>query len=422
MSSYANAVSGDGLVVVGYADAPDTSNPHQSASVHRPVRWTLARGFEDLGTLLPQWSGWAYAANRDGSIVAGAANEGGDNVAVRWIACGGMQLIGPSTPQLDPQSFGYAISRDGLVVAGTYGSYAFRWSSPEGLLSLGTLIGPPYSGWSEGWGVSGDGLVVVGRSYWTSYTRAFRWSSASGMVSLGTLGPGWNEGSQATAANYDGSVVVGWSGSKAFRWTAASGMQDLGTLPGGTSSKAWAVNADGSVVVGESNASDGGTYPFRWTAEGGMVNLAEYLHSNGLAMGMWPDRATGVSDDGLTIVGRVHLGALHDEGWVMTLGVGPNTPGACCRGAICTAVVSTECAGPGNAFTGPGVACNVLGNQVAPCCKVDFNKSGGISVGDIFDFLNAWFAASPTARFSSQCGLAVRDIFDYLTAWFAGCP
>ena len=53
-------------------------------------------------------------------------------------------------------------------------------------------------------------------------------------------------------------------------------------------------------------------------------------------------------------------------------------------------------------------------------CAADFNNSGSLSVDDIFDFLNAWFAGNPAADFNGG-GLAVQDIFDFLNAWFAGC-
>jgi hypothetical protein len=54
-------------------------------------------------------------------------------------------------------------------------------------------------------------------------------------------------------------------------------------------------------------------------------------------------------------------------------------------------------------------------------CPADFDRSHGLSVQDIFDFLNAWFAGSVEADFNGN-GLAVEDIFDFLNAWFAGCP
>jgi hypothetical protein len=54
-------------------------------------------------------------------------------------------------------------------------------------------------------------------------------------------------------------------------------------------------------------------------------------------------------------------------------------------------------------------------------CRADFNNSGGLSIQDIFDFLNAWFAGAPGADYNQIDGLTVQDIFDYLNAWFAGC-
>lgn len=53
-------------------------------------------------------------------------------------------------------------------------------------------------------------------------------------------------------------------------------------------------------------------------------------------------------------------------------------------------------------------------------CVADFNCSGTVSVQDIFDFLAAWFAGTPTADINGG-GIGVQDIFDFLSAWFAGC-
>ncbi len=54
-------------------------------------------------------------------------------------------------------------------------------------------------------------------------------------------------------------------------------------------------------------------------------------------------------------------------------------------------------------------------------CIADFNCSGGLSVADIFAFLNAWFAGDPKANFDGAGGLQVADIFSFLDAWFTGC-
>jgi probable HAF family extracellular repeat protein len=165
-------------------------------------------------------------------------------------------------------------------------------ATPQGrsCLSLdggGGDAGPRHAGrrWSEAWGVSADGSVVVG---WADNAagqgRAFRWTAAGGMQDLGTLG---GSGSGATGVSADGSVVVGWARNaaeqrRAFRWTAARGMQDLGTLGG--ESVAWGVSADGSVVVGVAHNAAGQWRAFRWTAAVGCRTSARWA---AIELGLW---------------------------------------------------------------------------------------------------------------------------------------
>ena len=94
--------------------------------------------------------------------------------------------------------------------------------------------------------------------------------------------------------------------------------------------------------------------------------------------------------------------------------------GACCLGSTCSLVADAG-ACVGGSFRGAGVACNASGNVVTPCCKSNFNQLGGVTVQDVFDFLSAWFAGSPSADFNGG-GISVQDVFDFLAAWFTGCP
>src|SRR5205807_2428787 len=77
--------------------------------------------------------------------------------------------------------------------------------------------------------------------------------------------------------------------------------------------------------------------------------------------------------------------------------------GVCCRGATCNSgVTQANCTAPnphaGAVFVGAAAACNAAGNRTTPCCEANYNKSGAITVQDIFDFLADWFAGSAFAR------------------------
>jgi hypothetical protein len=105
------------------------------------------------------------------------------------------------------------------------------------------------------------------------------------------------------------------------------------------------------------------------------------------------------------------------------------TPGVCCRGATCNTTITTAgaCTATGTAgsfFATGGSVCNTGNVSSTPCCYADYNKTGGVTVTDIFNFLSDWFAASPFARTGGNgdaTPLTVQNIFDFLTNWFNGC-
>ncbi len=106
-----------------------------------------------------------------------------------------------------------------------------------------------------------------------------------------------------------------------------------------------------------------------------------------------------------------------------------NQAGVCCRGATCTTQFNTPaaCAAAASgdirtSFVGAVTSCNLPGVTVFPCCHADFNKNGAISAQDLFDYLNAWFAGSPFAKFGGDGTQTpqVADVFEFINAWFAG--
>lgn len=96
--------------------------------------------------------------------------------------------------------------------------------------------------------------------------------------------------------------------------------------------------------------------------------------------------------------------------------------GTCCAGATCRVATAAACTGPNTAFQSATSTCNTSGSAITPCCLADYNHMGGITVGDIFEFLNEWFAQSPRADMvGNGTGMPqVGSIFAFLNAWFAG--
>jgi probable HAF family extracellular repeat protein len=190
------------------------------------------------------------------------------------------------------------------------------------MTGLGDLSGAGFG--SEAFGISADGLTVVGRGWATLGNEAFRWTATDDMIGLGDLDGGAYD-SLAFAISGDGSTIVGWgssdSGREAMRWTAGTGMVSLGDLAGGyVDGAAYDVTPSGSVIVGTSK-SEFGDEAFVWDAANGMRSLRDVLINDvGLDLsGWWLSYARGISDDGQSIVGWGINPNGDTEAWVATL-------------------------------------------------------------------------------------------------------
>lgn len=175
------------------------------------------------------------------------------------------------------------ISANGHVTVGADAAGAILWDGTEHAIPGGRIATA----------ANQDGSVVVGSL--TSPPHAFRWTQAGGPQDLGAL-PGFTQ-TDALGVSADGSIVVGVatdpSGSTPWIWDAIDGMRSLGAIDGATQGSANAISRDGTVIVGRS-----GHYAFRWTAQDGMQNI-----SPGLADDAWAE-ANATSADGSVIVGR----------------------------------------------------------------------------------------------------------------------
>ncbi|GAB4108044.1 MAG: hypothetical protein Kow00105_13720 [Phycisphaeraceae bacterium] len=316
----------------------------------------------------------AFSVTPDGSVVVGASMSAQGFEAFKWDAINGMIGLG-DLPGGDYFSTARGVSSDGMVVVGysdsihsPAGYEAFRWTPGSGMVGLGDLAGGVFD--SRVMDVSADGSVLVGwSSSGSGNMEAFTWTSGSGMIGLGDL-PGGSFDSMASDVSADGSVIVGRGSiehngnnySQAFRWTASGGMVALE----GLSTEAVAVSNDGSVVVGnyvDPTGRVGGvvwpengtltyldtpvtpydqTLPFDLSGDGSVIVglaftsqgpqaviwdspnnarlLQDVLTDLGLDLTGWTlESATGISDDGLTIVGTGINPAGHSEAFIVRL-------------------------------------------------------------------------------------------------------
>lgn len=173
---------------------------------------------------------------------------------------------------------------------------------------LGSVLSTPF--YSEGLGVSGDGVVAVGFSTITGgfspVTAAFRALPEQNMESVYQIA---GVAIRATAASLDGSTIVGTadhgsfspSGTQAFVFNFNTGPIEIGDLPGGVSvvprSFAKAVSDDGFFVAGVGE-SERGTEAF-------LFDLTSFTFAalGDLAGGEFNSNAYGMSRDGRVVVG-----------------------------------------------------------------------------------------------------------------------
>ncbi|MGH0030718.1 MAG: hypothetical protein ACQGVC_13065 [Myxococcota bacterium] len=345
VSSAANGVSADGLVVVGESEA---------AAGTEAFRWTQGGGMVGLGFLsggAPFYS-TARGVSSDGSVVVGTSADGsGVDRAFRWSASVMTALGVQGCTDCDPITEGYGVSGDGLVVVGSSVGRSGGTATPRldpvrwpgggtGLVDLGNLSGGTEAG--EAFGASSNGSTIAGAHFSADGKDAFYWQG-SGPVALPTLTGGSIIAAMALAVSSDASTIVGYTNAdtvvlpggsevatdlQAVKWSGAgfATLTSLGAFPGAvaTDSAALAVSSDGSVIVGRAKNQDLSDRAFLWDAANGMRDLKAVLTDDyGLDLTGWIlTEATGVSDvvgGEFSVVGSGINPSGDPEGWIAFL-------------------------------------------------------------------------------------------------------
>jgi probable HAF family extracellular repeat protein len=304
--TFANAISGDGSTIVGYAWVCRSGPPTcTSSDKTEAFRWTAAGKYQLLGDLGSSIGSMALATSSDGSVIVGDAPKGQNSFgAFRWTAAQGMVALPVSL------LYGNGVTGDGTMVAGEDN----WWKTSGKVGKFGPFPGNQDQTQALGLTGTGQAPIAVGAALKGSDANgatfhAFRWTPSGGLQDLGLT-----TGSESIAVGIsaDGSVIVGeardasgfW---RAFRWTASTGMQDIGTL-GGPESVAYAANHDGSVIVGTSLSSglSDSNDAFIWTAKTGIQSLRAVLQAQGVhSADGWVQvtTAAGISANGTVITG-----------------------------------------------------------------------------------------------------------------------
>jgi probable HAF family extracellular repeat protein len=206
----------------------------------KAAKWIAGSGMIDLGSPTPLQSARAEAISGDGQVIVGAHDLGGVDAgyALRWSQGQGYTLLSPLPT--GSKSNAFDVTGDGSVIVGWADAVFAQvivtprptmWINPQTPINLGDLPGGSPNG--KAFGISASGLVAVGYSSSEPGFQAFRWTSQTGMVGLGDL-PGSSFNSTAIDVSADGSIIVGHSqatsGRELFIWDALNGMRSMKTV------------------------------------------------------------------------------------------------------------------------------------------------------------------------------------------------
>lgn len=223
-------ISNDGTTVVG--GAYTLKVPGEPGAPYHATAWTAADGLIDLGSLYASTNRntRANAVNGDGSVIVGWQDFNGPWKSAVWRKDANGDYLpneyllvdpnGDPTDEFNQLGEAQAVSADGNWIAGN-GDYAnnndpWRWSETTGYQSLGSLA-PGAAGYVTD--MSADGSRIIGFFQIDPWTPniPFIWTEATGMVEFNsfvtdTLGytmdasPIW----VPNGLSANGKYIVGW--------------------------------------------------------------------------------------------------------------------------------------------------------------------------------------------------------------------
>ncbi len=267
-STHAGSVSGDGSTVVGFS-----RQLIGATNIQRGYSWTQGGGIVGIGVFSGTGTSFAYGISANGSTVVGSTTTSGSAVGQSYYRTGGVMTLIPVLAGGGASS-ARATNQDGTVVVGDSGAKPFRFFG--GTTSAIPQIAGAADGFGEALAVNADGSIVVGAITSPTFTDssfgftisqgvAFRWR-AGVTRALGGLPSTGSQASEAFGVSGNGLVVVGESRTsgtvsaggimEAFVWTPRWGLVRLAdklgaSVPAGLRlDRGTSVSANGAVIAG----------------------------------------------------------------------------------------------------------------------------------------------------------------------------
>ncbi len=253
-------------------------------------------------TLLNIGPGWGHDISFDGSTIVGGADVGAITGGFVWTPDHGQRLLRNLPGFGDQDSVARAVSDDGQVIVGSlYGAnQPFRWSEATGRINL-QLFGQGNLS-----NVSGDGRFATGWTMPAGAVTGVRWAPSGAAQFLAPPGGA----AEPLVASFDGSIIAGTEGGPIFLWREGQPLRHLGAFMGASFNLISDMTGAGDAFAGTSLVGNS-LVPFIWEEGRGFSSLAGFLSGrHGLNLqGYTLEAVDGMSADGLTFVGRAHLGS-----------------------------------------------------------------------------------------------------------------
>jgi hypothetical protein len=75
-----------------------------------------------------------------------------------------------------------------------------------------------------------------------------------------------------------------------------------------------------------------------------------------------------------------------------------------------------DCRGTNMSYAGHQTVCDG-----SVCCVGDFNHAGGVTVEDLFGYLEAWLSGNPQADANADGQTGFEDLTIYIQSFLGGC-